>query len=406
MSCIYFLLLNLFFVDSNSEVIFELPLQEAPFESTSKESDFKPQASTFEPDRFFEDLRAAPNLEAATLLKLNSRYQISVLREEGDWIEVDVLSPENFEFRGWIKKRSIPATPPVREISVIQKEKDGEEEVSPIASEKFRWFWEADWNDRGEWSLPLGIQNIRLSQTGETEADGSVSIPGYQFSGFSFGSGIRFSIFETYWRSYRSRLQVEASYQWGFYQVRFASNFDPIDVAGDAYNLQTHRYQTHLWQNMRFLLGSSFSVTPALGLGYLYFESAPQLKRTNAGDIIFTENSLSAFVMSLRAGLNWKEKIYILSSLHLPLFSTVTETPESFSGSGDRTLLKRSSFPLFIQLETDYRWSPAWSTGLKASYLNFKAAHAGPTKRVDQIYNSAKLQFSNWELLLNLKFFF
>ncbi|MGA0164781.1 MAG: hypothetical protein ACO3LE_11175, partial [Bdellovibrionota bacterium] len=350
MSCLYFLLLNLFFVDSNSEVIFELPIQEAPSESTPKENDFKPQASLFEPDQFFEELRAAPDLEAAFLLKLNSRYQIIVLREEGDWIEVDALSPENFEFRGWIKKRAIPAAPPVREISVIQKEK---EEASPIESEKFRWFWEADWNDRGEWGLPLGIQNIRLSQTGETEEDGSVLIPGYQFSGFSLGSSLRFSIFETYWRSYRSRLQVEASYQWGFYQVRFASNFDPIDVAGDAYNLQTHRYQTHLWQDMRFLLGSSFVVTPALGFGYLYFESAPQLKRTDVGDIIFTENSLSAFLMSLRAQLNWKDKIYILPSLHLPLFSTVTETPESFSGSGDRTLLKRKSFPLFIQLETD-----------------------------------------------------
>jgi hypothetical protein len=367
---------------------------------------FRPTSSLFDFTKFLRELRNEASRNSPSLRELRDQDAIKVLREQDDWVEVDVTSAEGIEFRGWLEKRQPSSfTRPERKVSIIQ-DKDPEEAALPIRSEKFRWFWESNWSERGEWGLPLGIQNIRLQQTGVTPQNERVSIPGFQFSSFSMGGFFRVAIFETYVHRFRSQLRLEGAYHWGIYQVRFASNFDPIEVAGDAYRLQTHRYHAQVWQDIRWMMSSSIAITPAVGLGYLYFESMPQLKKTSAGDVIFNRNSLWSGLAGFRLQFDWAEKVRLSSSAYLPWMSGVSESPESYAGSSEKTHLRRTSWMPFYQIEADYRWSPSWSTGIAFNTLGFKARHPGPTKRVDQIYETADLSFLNREVLLNLKFQF
>lgn len=357
----------------------------------------------FQPQKWISDLKSEPRDDAPNLRKLQPEDQIHVLRSQGLWYEVDLVTNSGLEFRGWIKG-DLPQElmPGENKVSITNVMK---EEESPLKSKRFRWFWDRAWDERAYFNFQPGVQILKHNITGVDPSDKDVVIPGYNFTGLHLETATAFYLMKTQIKRLPIKWSLELDYAFGFFQVRFASNFNPIDVAGDAYRIQTHRLQLDSWIETKFNIKSSFSLEPGISLGYFFFEDAPDLKRTTNGDLIFTQIGMSALSLGIRNRFGWKDKVFITPRWNFFFLSDFKEYPNLYVGprSSENSVAKNGS-PLFFQILGEYRWTKSWSTILDLSYLQLFAKHKGPSRRIDVIYTDVEMELRQLKASLGLQF--
>lgn len=336
------------------------------------------------------ELRVSPSLESPVLRSLSDEDQIIVLRSYQDWYEVDVTTTQGLEFRGWVRgglpkeKQKKPAIKSAVEIEAKKK-------TNPLRSTRYRWFWTGKAEETFSLLLGVGYQGINYDPSGVP--DGStdrVNIPGYNFGGFELDVDVDFVILETKFANRSFRWLWSTDYRWGNFQVRFASNFSAGEVAGSAYSIITQRLLYENRVDYRVLRFKGGFFRPSFGLGLFYFEVAPELRRTNQDNVIFTELQSFGMLTSLGFDLHFLEDYRVHLGGGTVLLQSLSETPKE----GTETL-ESSGVPILVRGSFGYQLSDRWSTELRADYFQFSGKQAGASRRIDTNYTDLKFDFSS-----------
>lgn len=356
------------------------------------------------------ELRYGPSENAPIVRNLQSSDRYKVLRSQGEWFEVDVLSESGLEFRGWIRgglpleRQATPLPPEKKQLAKTQK-------PSPLRSSQLRWLWFGEIENKGHVHLGLGLKNLKFTSTGLQDIGGSserISAPGYDLMGLDIHLDTRLTLLET--ELYHKPMSWFAgiSYEFGFFSVTFGGGSlneqtaIPTELEGVGYSVKTHnlkaltgaRYELRKWQD------GSFSTELAAGLFYL--ESSPDLRRTDAGNVVFTKIQMMSPLLKLNFDLHFKTKYQAQLGFGLPFFESFTEE----TGNANEAEFKTKSFSYLIDLKLAYKLSEKWSVFSKSEVFQSQLKKAGTSLRINESYEELNAKFGYWKSILGIGYNF
>jgi len=342
-------------------------------------------------------LRAQPDPESSAIRDIRPDDQVTILRSEGEWYEVDVVNPHGLLFRGWVRGRISEerAAPPRPERAA---EPERQRPMDYFVDPDWRWFWDGKMDHAFELRLGFGVQGLWTDWAVQPAQEDS-SPPSNRLNGMSLTGAGKLSVlqFDAAPGTWTSGLQFD--YHFGFFQLNFASvSSIPEDLRGVGYQVKSHRLQANAFQSLKRPLSESWTGEYSAGLGIFYVESAPDLKNSQVADgFVFTQ--LSAFSPLLRLGAEFSRK----ESLRLGLHTGILLPSWSESPSQSVNPLKRSGIPLWFQAHADYSFTPTWAVFLSLDALNLKASQEEST-RLGVAYDQVQLNFSQFLLNVGLVF--
>jgi hypothetical protein len=347
-------------------------------------------------------MRIEPTLSSPAIRQIKESDQIEILRSSGEWYEVDVLSQEGINFRGWVQGDLAIERQPVAAPEFLPEDQRAKPKEFFI-DEGFRWFFSGRIEQPLDLRLGLGAQNLRTNWTGRvtTPGEDDPNPPSSQLTGIDVQLGLKLRVLQ--WNSPHGEWTsgVRADYHLGHYQVNFASDSSiPVGLRGSAYKVRTHRFSGDIYQSLRRRLNANWHWEPEVGLGAFYLESSPDLKAGDDDQVIFTQLSMTAPLLRFGAGFQRKENLRLQVDTGLLIFPNWSETPSNLSPRA----IKRSGIPLWLRLQGDYFWMPWIGTFVGSEVVMVKAQQEGPSLRSGTFYDQVKLSLGQIRLNFGLVF--
>jgi hypothetical protein len=343
-------------------------------------------------------LHIAPDESSAKFREIQAEDRVSVLRSQGEWYEIDLVTPKGVEFRGWVRGALAPErAQPRLPVETLQSEK-----IQPLQSEKYRWFWSGEAQETAKVSLFLGTENLKFSPKGAPT--GSVkTISGYKFWGFSVGPAAQLSVLETEVWTKNLRWLLSGQYQYGFFQVAFGNSPAlPADVQGASYRIHTHQFRVESKAELRLLQWQRGYFNLKLGAGYLSFDDSPDLRRTDQGNVVFTQFSIAGLLTPLEAEAQWAQNYRIGFSFSPIWLARATENPDA--SASDQ--LKASGLSWIGKAFFEYQLSDHLSLSAQGAYLSARAKHPGRSRRINADFDNVKIDVRSLQVLAGAQLHF
>jgi hypothetical protein len=347
-----------------------------------------------------KELRVQPNSSAVSIRQVRSDDQVTYLRSQGPWYEIEVKTVEGLTFRGWIQgelatARRLPEPSPV----VAQKE-----QPKPITSQRFVMFWDKRAHSRGSLKLSVGPQQSIYSLSGITGGSNRSNIsPGYNFLGGHFGlDGEFIPLSTTLGKGFSLSPLIRASYAYGLHRVAFGNPFiDVPEVSGQAYSIDTNTYQLETIARVSRKVGSALEVAFGLGAGFIFHEVAPDLDPIPGSDeLIFVEQSTSGLIIPLEVSAKIKSTYTVALTAKPILVSSFKETPEVTPDP------KLSSTPWILQSVIGWQWSQRFELELAVQWLDLKASGNGSATRLGENFEDGQISTSFRKADLGIRWHF
>ena|GEM_PF-3896252 len=349
------------------------------------------------------ELHMSPDESSSLLHQILNTDKVTILRSQGEWYEVDVQSPDGLEFHGWVKggvaKENIP--PP------LPKAEAKKPELKPIGSKHFHWFWNGELKKKGSLSLSAGYQQVSYLLTGLVDSNGSstrVRAPSYDFGGVDLGFEGHFSFMETELGHRLFRWLARLKYNYGFLNVTFGSSSlsgkgaVPSELEGAAYRITTQNLQVESLAQYKLLHWHKGDLSAYGGPGLFFFESAPDLRRTPSGDIIFTQVDVTSFMTRLGLEFSFFDHVVLNGSFGILFFPNFNEDPES-SGLKE---IKSTSLPYLIAGELQYFFNSRLSVLINGEYFKAETSQKGTSVRIGQSYTDLQGDLSYYKVLAGI----
>ncbi len=343
-------------------------------------------------------LHTAPDEKSPSFREIQSTDQLKVLRNEGEWFEVDVRSEKGIEFRGWVRG-GLPAE---RQAPSNLEERLKPAKADPLRSDRYFWFWSGDVEETARLSLYLGTESINFQPKG-TPTGAVRTISGYNFFGFSLGGEGSLTILESTLFNREFRWLLNGNYYYSLFQVAFGNSPAlPGEIQGASYRIQTHKFQIESLAEIRAFRWKQGFMRFRLGPGYTAFDDSPDLKRTNRGNVVFTQLGFSGLSSPIEVETQFANNFRITANF-TPLWLTqVSENPDA-SASGD---LKHSGMTWLAKLKFQWRWARNWSLDGHGEYFTGKAKHPGTSRRIDSNFEDVSIKLTSIRLLTGVSLHF
>lgn len=343
-------------------------------------------------------LHIAPDELSAKFREIQAEDRVIVLRSQGEWYEIDLVTPKGVEFRGWVRG----ALAPERAQPRLPDETLRSDKIQPLQSEKYQWFWSGEAQETARLGLLLGTEHLRFSPQGKPA--GSVkTISGYRFWGFSVGSAAQLNILETELWSKKLRWLLGAHYQYGFFQVAFGNSPAlPVDVQGASYRIHTHQFRVESKAELRLLQWQRGYFNLKLGAGYLNFDDSPDLRRTDQGNVVFTQFSIAGLLTPLEAEAQWAQNYRIGLSFSPLWLARATENPDASANDS----LKASGLSWIAKAFFEYQLSTHLSLSAQGDYLSAHAKHPGRSRRINADFDNVKIDVTSLRVLAGAQLHF
>jgi len=358
---------------------------------------------------FGKILHIQPSDDSSALRDVQATDKIGILRSEGEWYEVDLETQEGIEFRGWLRgglpsQRQAPQLPP-------PTPKQARKELKPIQSKTINWFWSRMEEDHGSLSFVAGFQQLKYFLTGLQDINSvstRVTAPGYDFAGIDLGLVGRFNIMEAPILNRKLKWYFDLRYNYGFLSVTFGNNSlgtgqsVPTELEGTAYRITTHNLKASTGISWQFATWSGGDLTGNIGAGIFYLESAPDLRRTDSNQIVFTQISLLSFLQRTGLEIKFMDRMSLGAGLGLILLPSFSEDPKSAGAAS----FESSGLPYLIDGNFRFWLSKNWSALLMAELFQSKAIQTGTSSRLGSDYEDLTAELSYYKLLAGIGFHF
>lgn len=364
----------------------------APERGLQETSETRNPLKARRPQQLSGKLHSSPDEQSSSYREIQADDKVEVLRSQGPWFEVDVTSAQGFQFRGWVKSEALPM--PQKDLPELDRAAPSSAQRSALDSEKYFWIGSDRIEEKFSLAIQVGFTNLTNSIAG-TPSSGTNSPIDYSFNGFSLLVDSDLVLLETPAWGPEFRWLLDLRYRFAFFQVEFGNAAAiPVDIRGAGYNVRN--------QNLRFVTRSDFRVAywrsgfyrVGLGAGFFFSEIAPDLKRTQLGNVVFTSLTWMGPLLQLDHQIQFFDRFRVSNTFGVVLFPSVSESPDvDVSGS-----LKNSGFPLYFSGKFEYRWTRFFSLQGSGEYLLAAAKHSGESTRVNQNFNNVKFDVSHWQL--------
>jgi hypothetical protein len=343
-------------------------------------------------------LHTGPSEETPKFRELQPTDQIRILRNEGEWYEVDVTSEKGVDFRGWVKG----GLPTERKKPTLGEEQLKAEKLNPLKSDRYLWFWSGEVEETARLGLLFGTENINYSPKG-TPAGAVEKVSGYNFWGFSLGAEASLTLLETQIYRKEFRWLLDGNYQYGFFQVAFGNSPAlPGDIQGASYRIHSQKFQIESKGEFRLTRWNRGFLRAKFGGGYLSYDDSPDLRRTSQGNVVFTQMSLTGLTTPLefeaQFANNYRGGLYF-TPLWLP---TVSESPDA-SAIND---LKSSGLNWMTRVFFQYRWTERFSLQAQGEYFKGSAKHPGRSRRINADFDDVKIDLTSLRMMAGVNLHF
>ncbi len=335
-----------------------------------------------------KELRLEPNQNSTSLRQVRTDDQVTYLRSQGAWYEIEVKTVEGLIFRGWIESelaeaRRLPTPAPIAA---------RREQPKPMTSQRFVMFWDKRASQRGSLKLSVGPQQSIYSLSGLVASGGRENIsPGYNFLGGHFGLEGEFIPLSTdLGRGFTLSPILRGSYAYGLHRVAFGNPFaDVPEVSGQAYSIDTNTYQIELTARVTRQITPGIEMGLSLGAGFIYHEVAPDLDPIPGSDeLIFVEQSTSGMLLPLELSAQFHSEYSFALTAKPVLFSDFLETPEVTPNP------KLSTIPWIFQARAGWQWTPRFALELAVEWLDLKASGDGSATRLGENFDDGQISTS------------
>lgn len=339
-------------------------------------------------------LRSEPSENAPLLRQLQPTDKLQLLRNQGEWYEVEVKTQEGLEFLGWTKsKRPTERTPPPPPPIPSQA---GTTSLKPIESENFDWFWSQNLRETWRFSLGIGYQNIQYLQSGIYASTGlRGEVYDFNLNGIAIKLDTELNILETPLFSKPFFWTLGTKYIFSLYQIKLSNTFPIAGLQGSAYSITTNTIDLASTAKMSlFEQGDKSLFKLGLGAGYIFYEFGPDLAAVDGGTFdgkfVFTDFNFYGITVPLILESNVQDWLH-LQLRFLPIFlAQLDEKPSNTSGDN----LKASGFPWTSSFSATYFWNPNWGVNLDINYLFIDGKNTGVANRIaTEAFSEARLQF-------------
>lgn len=354
-------------------------------------------------------LRVRPQEDSSILRELKDTDRIRILRSNEDWFEVDVLTDSELPFRGWVKG-GLPTEKQAGELPPIAEEKK-RKSLKPLTSKSFKWLWLDQLEKRPEFSLLAGYDNLKFSSTGLQNIGSTptrLSAPGYSLGGFNISLNANLPIMEALIANRTLTTGIGLDYSFGLFSVTFGSGMIneqttiPAELEGVGYSVKTHNLKALVTNDWKILKQKKYSLSFGVAPGFMFFESSPDLRKTNAGNIVFTQIQSSGVLTMLNLKTTVVDRFHIEvygSPLFLSSFKEETGDPSEKS-------FKAKSIPLLYGLNLGYQVSSGWGAILNAESFSASLKKSGISTRINETYEDLEAKLSYLKIRLGLRFLF
>lgn len=339
-------------------------------------------------------LHTLPDSNSPKFREIAPTDRVVILRSQGEWYEVDVTSATGLEFRGWVRGGLAPERiAPVKSVESFKPAK-----ANPLKSDRFLWFWSGEIEEKAELAFLLGTESLRYKPTG-TPLGPVTRISGYNFWGLSFGGNAQLTLLETQFWNREFRWLLKGNYHYALFQVAFGNSPDlPGEIQGASYRIQTHKFEILSMAELRPFVWSGGFLRTRMGAGYLSIDDSPDLRRTNRGNVVFSQIGFSGIVSPVEFEAQFAERYRGLLSFSPVWLPSVTESPDA-SATND---LKTTGLHWLAKVYLQYRINHSLSVQGGAEYFSGKAKHPGESRRIDQLFEDVKIDFTSMRLVAGL----
>ena len=346
------------------------------------------------------DLRSEPSDQAPSVKTIGSDDQITFLRSQGPWYEIDLKSTEGLEFRGWVKADLASARRLPEPAPIVQKTK----ELKPLTSEKFVFFWDKRVKERGSLKISSGLQQISYSLSGVVAGGERQNIsPGYNFYGGHFAlEGEFVPMTLALGSSLELSPTIRGSYAYGLHRVSFSNPFTDVpEISGQAYSIDTHSFLIEGFGSLNRTFSESFRLQLKPGLGYFYHEVSPDLDPIPGGsELVFVEQVTTALTLPVELSAQFLSRFYA-SLLFRPLvFTSFKETPEV------SPKIKLSGFSWMAGSLLGWRLRQAFALELGINLMDLKAKGSGAASRLGNDFEDGEVKTKLRKAHLGIRWIF
>jgi len=346
------------------------------------------------------DLRSEPSDQATSLKKIALDDQITFLRSQGPWYEVDLKSAEGLEFRGWVKADLAAARRLAEPVPIVQKTK----EVKPLTSERYVLFWDKRAKERGSLKVSSGLQQISYSLSGVVSGGQRQNIsPGYDFYGGHFALEGEFRpVTFALGSSLELNPMIRGSYAYGLHRVSFSNPFTDVpEISGQAYSIDTHSFLVEGYGSLSRAFSDSLKLLLKPGLGFFYHEVSPDLDPIPGGsELVFVEQVTTALTLPVELSAQFVSTFYSSLLFRPLLFRSFRETPEVSPN------IKLSGFSWMASALVGWRFNQAFALELGADLMDLKAKGSGSASRLGKNFQDGEVKTKLRKAHLGIRWIF
>lgn len=369
------------------------PLLYAQSASPTGLSPLKPPPGT----TYSRELRVSPTADAAVLKEITLEDKVVFLRSDGVWYEVEVISKEGLNFRGWVKgELALERAAPIMQPSVAGTKSA---EKNPLESDRYLWLWSGRISDKGSIHLDLGMQKLQYKLTG-LQSGSRNTIYKYDFSGLSTGLAFDLSLLQmTLWNR-AAFWTFESAYHYGMYRLTLGPQFEVAEVRGAGYQINTHTFSANSFFKYEIYSSANSYVRLALGLGFYMFDVSPDLNPVQ-NTLLFVETTTQGIAIPFKVEGKFAEDFMYSAGATAILGAGFSEDGTQSPG------ISADSIPLIFSGSFGYRWADHWSSDLTAEMMTAKGkGSSASSTRISQTYTDAKIDLSYLRAHANLKYHF
>lgn len=360
-------------------------------------------------DAVSNHLRAQPDSESQLLYLIQPSDRIIILRSTGKWYEVDIVTPQGLEYRGWIEgetpleRRRSPADEPI-ELEPVTKQEPQEPDLF-WHSDRLRWFWSGELQEHLRVRVGAGAEQLDYQIQGVQDGE-LKDMPGYQFTSPLLSFAGELTALEAQVFGQNFGFPLRSRYQLGFHQVSFPVNFranpedeEPHELAGTGYQILTHHLEIEGGLSIRHSPHSQLSLENSIRFGFRFYETAPDLRKVD-GKVVFRQTRLSGLPLAFETRIELLKRVNLSFRASLLLLSKMSESPEP---AQQEESLRTQGLPWSADASLSYQWHPHWRLGISVSYFQAKGFHPGPSERLNGVHEDVEIELSSIRPLVELQ---
>jgi hypothetical protein len=335
-----------------------------------------------------KELRLEPSSGSVSIRKISPDDQVTYLRSQGAWYEIEVKTREGLIFRGWFQSELATA----RRLAEPTPVSAPKAQPKPITSQRFVMFWDKRAVSRGSLKLAVGPQQSIYSLSGIVSGGSREKIsPGYNFLGGHFGLEADFIPLSTsIGQGFSFSPIICASYAYGLHRVAFGNPFaDVPEVSGQAYSIDTNTYQIEAIARISRKMSSVLELSFGVGAGFVFHEVAPDLDPiSGSNELIFVEQTTSGLMIPVEVSVKIQSRYSLSLGAKPILLSSFRETPEVTPNPEFSTL------PWILQSTFGWQYSQRFGLELSVQWLDLKASGSEAAVRLGENFDDGEINTS------------